>query len=234
MTMLKLAHRSLGLYFVSLDKFFLQWVTCDDLFCSLADCLVCRLASIMGRKKFMCVLKTNLAPACLYGLLFPHSVRPFQALNSGFEGQKTFIFLVEGLQIFGNLGKNLRKYFEYLARENLTIPPGASSLAAAPSKQISTFCKFLAGIFSPLPFCNIFCFNLFCQNVSFKSREHHSSVQSVINILQLLIPFSLIYVYVYKQSRSDLSTPSGTLYIMLCLSSEGWEGKPPFLTPRRS
>ena len=74
--------------------------------------------------------------------------------------------MVEGLHIFVNLGKNLRKNVEYLAREDLTIPPGASSLAAAPSKQITTFCKFLAGIFSPLPFCNRFC------KATFSDFEH--------------------------------------------------------------
>ena len=108
----------------------------------------------MDPKNFMCALKTNLAlPPCLYGLLFPHPLGPFQAQTSGFEGHKPFIFAVEGLQIFVNLGgKNLRKYLEYLAREDLTIPPGASSLAADPSKQISAFCKFLANIFLPPQF----------------------------------------------------------------------------------
>ena len=73
-------------------------------------------------------------------------VGPIQAQKSGFEGHKPFIFAVEGLQIFVNLdgSKILRKYLEYLAREDLTKPPGASSLAADPSKQISAFCKFLA------------------------------------------------------------------------------------------
>ena len=93
----------------------------------------------------MCRKQIWLHSAFLYGLLFPTYSRIWRT--------EDFRVKAESLQIFVNLWKNLRKYLKYLAWEDPTLPPGATSLAAAPSEQISTFCKFLAGIFCPRTFC---------------------------------------------------------------------------------